>query len=104
MPDIKLARLPDRTPVKITITVSPQLAHKLTLYAELYNNFAYPGSNETVAGLIPYMLESFLESDRNFVKAFKAHEANGVHQSPLTPTPRRKRRTTPEEPTPASEV
>ncbi|MDE2353331.1 MAG: DUF2274 domain-containing protein [Alphaproteobacteria bacterium] len=37
MPDLKLARLPDRTPVKMTITMSPQLAHKLGVYADYPN-------------------------------------------------------------------
>lgn len=103
MPDLKLARLPDRTPVKLTITISPQLAHKLSVYVELYNAI-YPGSSETVSDLVPYMLENFLDADRNFMKAFKEHEANGANLSPLPPTPRRKRRTASDETNPASEA
>ncbi len=81
--ELKLAKLPDRTPVKITVTVSPQLGSKLNLYTKLYNAL-YPGNDETVVDLIPYMLESFLEADRNFAKAFKKRELSGdVNESPL---------------------
>lgn len=60
MADLKLAKLPDRTPVKLTISVSPDLHGALTAYAETY------GREEPVAELIPAMLASFLESDRAF--------------------------------------
>ena len=36
MTDLKLARLPDRTPVKLTISISPDLADALGIYAALY--------------------------------------------------------------------
>lgn len=67
MPDLKLARLPDRTPVKMTINLPPDLNETLVAYAEVYRD-AY-GQPEGVADLIPYMLRSFLDSDREFVKA-----------------------------------
>lgn len=67
MPDLKLAKLPDRTPVKITITVSPELNNALQVYAELYRE-TY-GAAEPVPELIPYMLEGFLAADRGFAKA-----------------------------------
>ena len=62
MADLKLAKLPDRTPVKLTISVSPDLHGALTAYAALYAE-TY-GREEPVAELIPAMLASFLESDR----------------------------------------
>jgi len=65
--DLKLAKLPDRTPVKITVTVSPDLNRSLQTYAELYR--ATYGEQESVPELIPYMLEGFLEADRRFTKA-----------------------------------
>ena len=67
--ELKLQRLPDRNPVKITITVQPALNAALRAYADLYRE-SY-GEEEAVAELIPYMLQSFLESDRNFSKAMK---------------------------------
>ncbi|WP_316979534.1 DUF2274 domain-containing protein [Shumkonia mesophila] len=67
MPDLKLAKLPDRAPAKITVTVTPELNRALQAYAELYRE-TY-GEAEPVAELIPYMLESFLAADRGFTKA-----------------------------------
>ncbi len=67
MPEIKLARLPDRTPVKLAITVPPELHKALTDYAALYNK-TYAQS-EPITELIPHMLAAFLASDRAFAKA-----------------------------------
>lgn len=69
MPDLKLAKLPDRTPVKITITVQPELNAALRQYAEAYR--ATYGDAEAVSELIPFMLDAFLSSDRGFAKAQK---------------------------------
>ncbi len=66
MGDLKLARLPDRTPVKLSISIPPDLAEALTAYAELYRE-TY-GQEETVTELIPAMLAGFLASDREFAK------------------------------------
>ena len=66
MPDMRLAMLPDRTPVKLTLTVQPELAAALQDYAALYEQ-TY-GQAEPLAELIPFMLASFLESDRAFTK------------------------------------
>lgn len=67
MPELKLARLPDRTPVKLAITITPDLSQMLQQYAALYAE-AY-GREESVIELIPAMLVSFLESDRGFVRS-----------------------------------
>lgn len=67
MADLRLPRLPDRTPVKIGIQVTPQLLADLTRYAALYKE-TY-GQEEAVADLIPSMLTAFLDSDRAFAKA-----------------------------------
>ena len=66
MPDIKLAQLRDRTPVKLSISVMPDLNQALNDYAALYAQ-AY-GREEPVIDLIPAMLVAFLESDRAFNK------------------------------------
>lgn len=70
MADLKLARLPDRTPVKLAITITPDLQSALKEYAALYAQ-AY-GTEEPIAELIPAMLAAFLDSDRNFVRAREA--------------------------------
>jgi hypothetical protein len=67
MADLKLGKLPDRTPVKLAITITPDLNDALREYAQLYAT-TY-GVEETVAELIPAMLNAFLLSDRSFAKA-----------------------------------
>lgn len=64
---LKLGKLPDRTPSKLTILVTPELKRSLDDYARLYRE-TY-GQSETVAELVPHMLATFLSSDRAFVKA-----------------------------------
>lgn len=66
MSDLKLAKLPDRKPVKLAIQILPELEAALADYAAAYE--AAYGSRESVADLIPYMLESFLASDRGFAR------------------------------------
>jgi hypothetical protein len=66
MSDIKLPKLPDRTPVKITITASVELNESLREYADIY--MATYGVSESIAELIPFMLTAFIESDIAFKK------------------------------------
>lgn len=66
MPELKLGKLPDRTPVKLSITITPDLQAALQAYAAIYTE-AY-GVEEPVAELVPAMLASFIESDRSFVR------------------------------------
>ena len=87
MTELKLAKLPERTPVKIAITVSPDLNRSLHAYAELYRK-AY-GASESVPELIPYMLQSFLDSDRGFARARKE---GALIDSPASPAPLRRSR------------
>lgn len=67
MADLKLPQLPDRTPVKLSISIKPDLSQALTEYAALYAS-AY-GRKEPIAELIPAMLAAFLESDRAFARS-----------------------------------
>lgn len=64
---IKLARLPDRTPLKMTITIMPDLDEALRAYAGYYKE-SY-GKDEPLSTLIPAMLEAFLANDRDFAKS-----------------------------------
>ncbi len=66
MADLKLPKLPDRAPVKLTITVLPDLHRRLQDYAAVYAE-AY-GREEPLTELIPAMLRSFLDSDREFAR------------------------------------
>ena len=69
MPELKLGKLPDRTPVKISFVASPELNQALQDYASVYR--ATYGQAEAVAELVPFMLEAFLDGDRGFAKARK---------------------------------
>ena len=72
MGDLKLAKLPDRTPVKVTILIAPDLHQALGAYAEVYQ--ATYGRAESVTELIPAMLAAFLEGDRTFARMRKGPE------------------------------
>lgn len=67
---LKLGKLPDRTPAKITIALTPELNSALRDYAAIYRD-AY-GEAESVADLIPFMLQAFLDGDKAFARARKA--------------------------------
>jgi hypothetical protein len=86
MTGLKLGQLPDRVPVKFTITVLPELKKALDDYALLYAK-AY-GAEEQVADLVPYMLDAFLKGDHVFRKERK--DLNGTPRLPIA-RPRRSR-------------
>lgn len=67
MAALKLGKLPDRTPVKLTVAISPDLKRALDDYAKIYCDVY--GVDEPVSELVPHMLESFLAADRSFLKA-----------------------------------
>lgn len=69
MAELRIAKLPDRTPIKLTIAVMPDLHDALQDYAKLYAE-TY-GQADAMVDLIPAMLAAFLEGDREFQKARK---------------------------------
>ncbi|MGY3590270.1 MULTISPECIES: DUF2274 domain-containing protein [Bradyrhizobium] len=74
---MKLAKLPDRTPVKMNVVLTPGLAQRLRKYADFYAE-TY-GIKEEVGELIPFMLEAFLDGDADFRRACRA---GGVKDTP----------------------
>ena len=80
MADLKLAKLPDRTPVKITFKADPELNKSLEAYAEFYRE-TY-GEAEPLSELIPYMLEAFLKADSGFNKALREKSATATRPDP----------------------
>ena len=75
MTDLKLGRLPDRTPVKLAINLPPELHQSLMQYAALYaERYEREGP---VIELIPAMLAAYLESDRGFQKRIRQLTATG---------------------------
>lgn len=67
---LKIGKLPDKTPVKLGITVTPDLKRDLERYTQVYE--AAYGESASVAELVPSMLSAFLASDSGFKKALKA--------------------------------
>ena len=73
---LKLKKLPDRVPVKLSIFIAPELHDALSSYAALYAN-TY-GASEPVEELVPAMLAAFLSGDRVFQKARSKDLASGA--------------------------
>lgn len=66
MAELKLAQLPDRAPVKLSLSLMPDLHERLIGYAALYEE-TY-GREEALTELIPAMLASFMDGDRTFMR------------------------------------
>jgi len=66
---LKLGKLPDRTPAKLTIMIEPDLLAALNAYADVYE--ATYGKREPIERLAPVMIERFLMSDAAFKRARK---------------------------------
>jgi hypothetical protein len=66
MAELRLAKLPERTPVRVTISLPPELKRSLDEYAALYREVY--GQAEPVEALVPAMLGAFLEADRSFAR------------------------------------
>lgn len=75
-PKLKIGPLPDRTPVKMAISIEPALHAELALYAELYEE-TY-GQKAELSALLPSMLKAFLASDAAFKKALKTRHDVGA--------------------------
>ena len=88
---LKLTQLPDRIPVKLTITWQPDLKKALDDYAAMYCK-TY-GTDEPVAELVPFMLESFLKADAGFRKGRKDLDSEPL-AIPLVRKKARQRRAT----------
>ena len=69
MADLKLGKLPNRTPVKLTLSIMPDVEDALGDYVAIYNT--RHGVEATPADLGAAMLEQFLLSDREFIAARK---------------------------------
>lgn len=67
MTALKLRKLPERAPIRLTVALTPELHRLLGDYAAVYGE-TY-GQEESVADLIPFMLQSFVEGDRDFLRA-----------------------------------
>jgi hypothetical protein len=75
MADLKLPRLPERTPVKLTVALAPDLAAALEDYRAIYNE-RYK-ADEPLSELVPHMLAAFLAGDREFARARATMKQSG---------------------------
>lgn len=66
-PTLKIGPLPDRTPVKLSLSIDPALRADLEDYAAVYA--AAFGERPGIEALVPVMLEAFLASDAGFKRA-----------------------------------
>lgn len=67
---MKLDKLPDRTPVKLTASFAPEDHADLTLYADLYAE-TY-GEPAALMDLVPFIVRAFLAGDPAFKRAKKS--------------------------------
>jgi hypothetical protein len=71
---MKLDRLPDRTPVKLTANFAPEDHADLALYADLYAE-TY-GEETAPADLVPFIVRAFLAGDPDFRRAKKSRNGD----------------------------
>lgn len=69
-PTLRIGKLPDLTPVKLTVSLEPELYQMLEDYAQIYSDNY--GEAVKAADLVPYMIAGFLATDNGFKRARKA--------------------------------
>ncbi len=69
MIELKLPKIPDPTPTKMTIEILPELAGALQQHANAYEEVY--GTPEAVGDLIPHMLSAFINRDYGFAQIAK---------------------------------
>jgi len=69
-PALRIGRLPDLTPVKLTVSLEPEVHQMLEDYAQIYND-SY-GETVKPVELVPSMIAGFLATDNGFKRARKA--------------------------------
>ncbi|NNE42022.1 MAG: DUF2274 domain-containing protein [Marinicaulis sp.] len=69
---LKLERLPNRKPVKLTITLEPETIDALRDYARIYAE-EY-GDEESIQTIAAYMIDDFMDGDTAFKRRRKVVE------------------------------
>ena len=69
-PALRIAKLPNLTPVKLTVSLEPEIHKMLEDYARIYSD-SY-GETVKPAELVPSMISGFLATDNGFKRARKA--------------------------------
>lgn len=73
MPDLRLGKLPNHSPTKLSLNLWSELDEHLKLYAERYS--AQRGAKFSAADIAPQMLAEYIKADREFAKFLKAPAA-----------------------------
>ena len=68
---IKLPKLPDRVPIKVNLSLSPELRQSVMEYAEMYRRTYGEQECEPVAEILPYIIHDYLNTDKAFARAPK---------------------------------
>jgi len=68
-PTLRIAKLPNLTPVKLTVSLEPEVHQMLEDYAKIYGE-SY-GESVKPAELVPSMIAGFLATDNGFKRARK---------------------------------
>ncbi len=82
MSELKLSPLPKHEMSRMSVTLPKSLADALNLYVADFNALYHEEAD--LASLIPHMLESFLRSDKTFMKR---HAASIREQAARTASP-----------------
>ena len=83
---IKLPKLPERTPVKVALSLNPGLHQAVVDYAEYYRVTYGQTETESVAEILPFIVQDYLVNDRGFAKARKKHAAQNATAPPQAQT------------------
>jgi hypothetical protein len=84
---LKLGPIPDDKPVRLTITLSAELAALLRNYADAVGSRS--SKPVTVERVVPYMLERFIKTDRAFMRTHRhaaAITARSAHSAAVEPS------------------
>jgi len=69
-PSLRIGKLPDLTPIKLTVSLEPEVYKMLEDYARIYGD-SY-GETVKPAELVPSMIAGFLATDNGFKRARRA--------------------------------
>mgnify|MGYP000061858849 CR=1 FL=1 len=72
---LRIAKLPNLTPVKLTVRLEPEVHQMLEDYAQIYSDNY--GEAVKPAELVPSMITGFLATDNGFKRARKTLKETG---------------------------
>jgi len=75
---LKLGPIPDDKPVRLTITLSAELASLLRSYADAVGS--RNGKSVIIERIVPHILERFIKTDRAFMRTHR-HAADNTARS-----------------------